>query len=141
MDEGILQLALKIPVRGDGLKIAVASALALALITPFTTETFLVFSVALSALAASSAILADARLYAQLVLALILCGFRRDRSWIVLLVNSLFLSAITSVAGAAWVARDPLLALLYFLPSIALSLLVGIIELKDAIVGGEAYGQ
>lgn len=141
MEVGILSLVLKIPVRGDGIKIVLASALALAVITPLTTTSFLSYSVALAALATSSAILADSRAYAQLVLALTLCGYRRDRSWSVLLIDSLFLSAITTIAGVAWIARDPALMLLYPVSSVAPSLLVGIIELRSIIVSGETYGR
>jgi len=137
---GILSLALRIPVRGDGLKIALASALALAVIAPLATASFLPYSVALAALATSSAILADSRAYAQLVLALTLCGYRRDRSWSVLLIDSLFLSAITSIAGAAWITWAPALIFLYPVSSATLSLLVGIVELRNMVVSGETYG-
>lgn len=140
METGILALALKIPMRGDGIKIALASALALAAISSLTTASFLPYSVALAALATSSAILVDSHTYAQLVLALTLCGYRRDRSWSVLLVDSLFLSTITSIAGVAWTVKEPALILLYPVSSVTLSLLVGIVELKNVITRGEMHG-
>ncbi len=130
MDAEILSLVLKIPVRGDGIKITLASALVLAVIAPLTTTSFLPYSVALAALATSSAVLADSHAYAQLVIALTLCGYRRDRTWSVLLINSLFLSAITSAAGVAWITMDPVLILLYPVSSVTLSLLAGFAELR-----------
>ncbi len=132
MEAGLLSLALKIPVRGNGIKIALASALALAIIAPLTTESFVPYSIVLAALATSSAILADSRIYAQLVIALTLCGFRRDRSWLVLFIDSLFLSAITSVAGTAEMLREPALIFLYPVSSVSISLLVGVAEIKGS---------
>ena len=137
MEAGLLSLALKIPVRGNGIKIALASALALALIAPLTTESFVPYSIVLAALATSSAILADSRIYAQLVIALTLCGFRRDRSWLVLFIDSLFLSAITSVAGTAEMLREPALIFLYPVSSVSISLLVGVAEIKGSGTRGE----
>ncbi len=141
MEAGILSLTLKIPLRGDGVKIALASALALAIIAPLTKESFLPYSVALTALATSSAILADSRAYTQLVRALTLCGFRRDRSWLVLLINSLFLSTITSVAGITWMLGEPVLVLIYPVTSVTTSLFVGIVEMRSEILRGEVYGR
>lgn len=135
MGTGALFLALKIPVRGNGMKIALASALALAAVSPLATEPFLPFSVVLVSLATSSAILADSRAYAQLALALILCGYRRDRLWAVLLIDSLLLATITPVAGIAWVVREPVLILSYLALSTTLSLLVGTAELRRVGVG------
>lgn len=131
MEIGILSLVLRVPVRGHGAKIALSSALSLALVTSLASESFIPYSMVLAALASSSAFLADSRIYAQLLRALTIAGFRRDRIWLIVATDALFLSIITSSAGITWAVKTPILPSLYIMISSTLTSALGIFELKS----------
>ena len=130
----VVFLSLKVPLRGRGVRIALTGALALALTTYLAAESFLPYSIILAALTTSSAILADSGTYSQLISALILCGFRRDRSWLVLLFSALFLSTISMLAGVPSLLTEPTMIVLYPTLSIALSFSLAFIEVREAMI-------